>query len=270
MRWKVPIFHILVLLSIVFILPHTGILKDPNDINLSQSLLAPSREFPLGTDNLGRCLLSRTINGGETTIKLGISATILSLMLGVSVATVSVMIGQATRNILMVIIDGWFAFPDLLLMLVSIVIMGNSFAGIVLSLTISGWAWWARFVKNLLIESYNQDYVISARLFNISNIKLFRKYILPQVLPTIFTAFLLRLSRTIVLSGGVGFLGFGIQPPTPEWGAMIRDSLHLVLVAPWTLAGPALGLVVTVVLLQWSALDIKNIADYRGYTFLRE
>lgn len=267
---KLPFLITIALFLTVFILPHTGMLKDPNEINLSKSLLQPSGEFPLGTDNLGRCLFSRSINGGRVTITLGISATILSLALGMFVAVVSLRIGQTAGKILMIIVDGWFALPDLFIMLIFTVIMGNSFSGLVLSFAISNWAWWTRFVRNIFIEAYSRDYVISARLSNIDKIGFFKEYILPQVLPTIWTALSVRLSRAIVLSGGAGFLGFGVQPPAPEWGAMIRDSLHLVLVTPWAIAGPALGLSITVLFLQWSALEIRNMADYRGYVFLRE
>lgn len=255
-------------LSFVFLLPFTGTVKDPFDMDLSRILSPPTKEFPLGTDNLGRCLLSRTLHGGQLTILIGTLSTTLSMAIGAGVCLASLRGPAVLRKLILLVTDGWFAFPEFLMTLTVILITGDSPAGIITSMAISSWPWWSRFSRNMITEALSQDYVIAARFSGIGRLRLLSAYVAPKVLPVIITAFLLRTSRSIVLSGGIGFLGLGVQPPCPEWGAMIRDGLTVVTVAPWAVAGPAVGLVITVALLQWMVITVRRFTDYRGYTFV--
>lgn len=259
---------VMVLAIFLFILPLAGTVKNPYDMDLSRILSPPTREFPLGTDTLGRCLLSRTIHGGQVTLSLGTLSTALSMTMGVAVTLASLGRHPALRNAILLVTDGWLAFPELLLTLTFVLVVGDSPSGIILSMALSSWPWWARFSRNLLLETVSQDYVIAAKSAGVGNCRLLFAYIAPRVFPALATAFLFRTSRSIVLSGGIGFLGFGIQPPRPEWGAMIRDGLAVTMVAPWVVAGPAIGLITTVGILQWMAVKVRKRADYRGYSFI--
>jgi peptide/nickel transport system permease protein len=268
-RWIQP-FGLLLLLLIILILlfPSTAIISDPYKIDLKHRLLPPGGEFPLGTDSLGRCLFSRTIIGGRITVTSGFFATSLGAFIGTVVALISLRAPSLVKEPLMIITDSWLAFPDLLLILVLTLILGNSILGVILSIALSVWPWWTRFVRNLLIVAYAQEYVIASRTAGISGFQLFKSYILPQIMPPIGSAFFIRSARSVVLFGGIGFLGLGVQPPTPEWGAMIKDAIPLIPVAPWVIVGPAIGFMGTVTLFQWAAISMRNLANYRNYSFL--
>jgi len=266
---KQSIGLLLIFLIFLVLLPSlTAIVSDPYKIDLKQRLLPPSGEFLLGTDSLGRCLFSRTIIGGRNTVISGLSATILGAIIGTVIALASLKAPSLVKEPLMVIIDSCLALPDLLLILVLTLILGNSIFGVVISIALSNWPWWARFIRNLLIVAYAQDYVVASRATGISGFRLFKSYILPQILPPLGSAFFVRSARSIVLFGGIGFLGLGVQPPIPEWGSMIRDAMPLIPVAPWIMVGPSVGFTITVMLFQWAAASMRDLANYRNYTFI--
>ncbi|MEJ5300359.1 MAG: ABC transporter permease [Thermodesulforhabdaceae bacterium] len=268
LKSKIPFILLLLLAFLIFGLPLTGIIQDPYRIDLSHRLLSPSREFPLGTDALGRCLLSRTVIGGKITIISGLFATVLAASLGTIMALISMIRHSIIRETVTLIMDSWLAFPDLLLVFMLTLIFGDSISGLIISLALAVWPWWGRFVRNLLLVAYAQEHVIASRVAGVGSLRLFRFSVLPQILPPLGSAFFIRSARSIVLFGGVGFLGLGMQPPMPEWGAMVRDSMPLILGAPWMIIGPAVGFTIVVAIFQWCAVNIRNFTNDRGYSFL--
>jgi ABC-type dipeptide/oligopeptide/nickel transport system permease subunit len=251
-----------ILLSLLFVGALFAPMLAPNDplrVDLKHRFLPPERAFPMGTDHLGRCNLSRTLHGARISLGASLAAMFLSLACGMSLGTMGG-ISRRWGNILVTgAVDMGLSFPGFLLALVITGLLGNTPVGLVLAVASAGMAWWARFARDLTRHAVSREYVLAGRVSGASGFWLFRRYIFPQIWPPVLIACSLRSGWMILAVSGLGYLGLGFQPPVPEWGTMLQESrIHLER-APWLMMSPGVAITLTV----WGFhLSAEGMRDY--------
>ncbi len=221
--------------------------NNPVKVDLNESLKPPSGEYIMGTDHLGRCILSRIIYGIR--VSLGISFVVMTIVIfvGVTIGLFSGFIGGKFDAVVMSIIDILMAFPSLILALVIAGILGPSLLNLMIALSLIQWVQYARITRSMVLTVKENDYVKFAKVYGTSNIKIIFKHILPNILGTISVFALCDVASTILRISGLSFLGIGAQPPTPEWGSMLNDGVVYMKSAPWIMFFSGLLIFITVV-----------------------
>jgi len=200
----------------------------------------------LGTDELGRCVLSRVLYGARYSLSIGLVCVGLMCVIGLLVGLVSGYAGGILDAVLMRLVDGVLAFPGILLALVVVGIWGTGMLQVTLALAMVGWTRYARVVRSLVLALKTEDYVEAARALGYRPIFILWRYILPGVLPHLMVMATLGLGTVILNASGMSFLGLGLEPPTPEWGAMIASGRPHLRTAPHLCLAPGAALTATV------------------------
>lgn len=213
---------VVILLMALFapvIAPH-----DPLQVDLMQKLQPASFTYPLGTDHLGRCILSRLIYGSRVSLSVALMVVALTTAISLVVGMVSGYVGAIVDTWLMRICDVFLAFPSLILSLAVVGILGGGLFNLVLALVASHWAWYARIVRSRVLSVKESDFVKAAIVSGTQRLPLMLRHIVPYTLAELAILASLDLSHIILHIAGLSFLGLGIQPPTAEWGAMLNDG----------------------------------------------
>ena len=246
-RWPVRIALAVVALLVVaavagpWISPH-----DPDAIDLTQRLQGADAVHWLGTDHLGRDILSRLIAGVH--VSLGVVAVTLALILvlGIVVGGASGFIGGRTDQLIMRVTDVFLTFPTLVLALFMIGMLGTGLVNVVIAIALSHWAWYARIVRGIVLSLRHRDYLLAARLAGASRLRIFAAHLLPATLSQLLVLATLDIGHMMLHVSGLSFLGLGVAPPTAEWGVMIGDARQFVWTAPMLIFWPGLALFVSV------------------------
>ncbi|MDH7578788.1 MAG: ABC transporter permease subunit [Bacillota bacterium] len=241
-----------------FLTPH-----DPVDANLDQPLLAPCKEYPLGTDQLGRCLLSRIIWG--TRVSLATSFIVLLAILGISIpyGLISGWFGGRVDNLLMRIVDVLLAFPNIILALVIAGMLGPSLTNTMLALAGVSWVSFARLIRGLVLQIKKQEFILAARALGASSLWILSRYVLPNVIGPVVVLATLDLGWIILSISGLSFIGLGAQPPTPEWGTMLSDSRAYFQVEPNLMLFPGLAIMLAVLGFNLLGDGLRDVLDPR-------
>ncbi|MEM0021367.1 MAG: ABC transporter permease [Fervidicoccaceae archaeon] len=218
----------------------------PTAGNLINSLKPPSLSHPFGTDYLGRDILSRVIWGARTSLIIALGGIAISLTLGAIIGGFSGYVGGIFDSAVMGIINILLAFPDILLALFVAAITGPGLDNVILAIGVYNFPQFARIARGAVISIKTSDYVEAARAIGESRSSIFFRYIMPNSLSPIVVHATLRTAASILTAAGLSFLGLGVQPPTPEWGAMISEALYYLDAAPYMWVFPGTFLVLTV------------------------
>jgi peptide/nickel transport system permease protein len=224
--------------------------RDPLSQNLDQDLVAYSSSHPLGTDKLGRDILSRIIYGGRVSLLVGIAAVALSSMIGVAIGSLSGYFGGWVDQLLMRLIDILMAFPGILLAIAFTAVLGPGLDHVVLALCLIGWTGYARLVRGEILTLRERDFIHAARALGGRPRRVILRHLLPNLLPPLMIQATFGLAAAIVAEGSLSFLGLGVEPPTPSWGSMLNDGRQFLLVAPHLTTYPGLALMITVLALN--------------------
>jgi ABC-type dipeptide/oligopeptide/nickel transport system permease subunit len=235
-----------------WIAPH-----DPNAQDLTARLLPPlSPDHLLGTDLLGRDVLSRLIHGARVSLLIGVAAVVLSGTVGVVVGVISGYVGGLTDTVTMRVVDAWLAFPFLLLAIALIAVLGPGLRNVIIALVITGWVVYARLVRGETLSLREREYVLAARGLGDSHTSIMVRHVLPNVLAPVLVVATLELGVVIVTEASLSFLGLGVQAAIPTWGGMLADGRAYLERAWWlaTLPGLAIFAVVLAVNIVGDAL----------------
>lgn len=238
------ILGVLLLITIFapWIAPH-----DPVVVNLAHKLQSPSWEYPLGTDHLGRCLFSRILYGARISLGYATLIFVSSLSIGLIVGMVAGYRGGWIDQLLMRFGDGVMAFPSLLLVLGLVGIWGAGLKQVVFALILVQWVYYARVIRGIVLSLKEQNYILAAKISGSSQWKIMKKHIIPNVLPPLAVMGTLEMGWAIMDLSSMSFLGLGVQPPTPEWGAMIHEGKSYIRTNPALMIYPGLMIVLVVV-----------------------
>lgn len=238
--------------------------NDPLQVDLLRKLQPPSSAFPLGTDHLGRCILSRLIYGARISLSIAVATMTLTVTIGLVVGIVAGYVGGKLDNWLMRLCDILLAFPSLILSLAIVGILGPGVFNIILALAIAQWAWYARIVRGKVLRVKESNFVKAAIVSGTRRFPLMLKHILPHTVSEIIILASLDLGVTILQISGLSFLGLGIQPPTPEWGAMINDGREFFRREPSMMLYPGLTIFITVLSFNLIGDALRDALDPRS------
>lgn len=239
---------------------------DPNAQDVSRRLVAPLRPgsaFVLGTDHLGRDILSRLIYGARVAWMIGASVVLLSGTLGVLLGLVSGFYGGLADDLIGWLSNVELAFPFILLAIVVAASLGTGLGNLVLVLTIVSWVAYARVVRGETLVQREQDFVQAARALGASNLRVLLLHVLPNVLTPVIVIATFEFSRMIVSEAALSFLGLGVQPSVPSWGSMLADGRQYLATAWWVATLPGLGITITVLAINLVGDWLRDQLDPR-------
>jgi peptide/nickel transport system permease protein len=202
----------------------------------------PSHAFPLGSDELGRDVLSRIIYGARISLSVGVAAMIVTMTIGVTIGLLSGFFGGAVDFLLMRFTDVMLTLPALLLAMLFVAVLRPSLLTILLVIGLVSWTGVARVVRAETLSMVQRDFVLAARALGAAPSRLIVRHVLPNVMPIIVVMAVLGTSGTLLLDAGLSFLGLGVPPPTPSWGRMIDEATLYFRTAPWLAAFPGLAI----------------------------
>jgi len=239
---------------------------DPNGINIVDRLSPPFSEkngvyHVLGTDALGRDILSRIIYGSRISLLIGVCAVCVGALVGVTFGLLSGFKGGAWDNVIMRITDVQLAIPFLILALAVIAIFGNGLVNVVMVIGLTSWMLYARTVRAEVMSIKNQDFVLMAKAMGVSETKIMLRHILPNVSSSIIVISSLQVARVILFEASLSFLGLGVPPDITTWGSMISDGRNYLNNAWWIATIPGLAIFFTVIGINLVGNRIRDLLD---------
>jgi len=241
--------------------------QDPVRQSLRARLAAPTleaadgRAHPLGTDHLGRDVLSRMIYGARVSLLVGFAAVMVGGLVGAALGILAGYRGGWTDTVIMTVADAQLAFPFILLAIGIIAVLGPSFPTLVIVIGLSGWVDYARVLRSQVLVLRSREFVDAILALGGAVPRIVARHILPNVLSTLVVIATLQLARAIVLEATLSFLGLGIQPPTPSWGGMIQEGREYLDSAWWISIFPGCLLLLTSLVVSRSGDWLRDLLD---------
>ena len=241
--------------------------EDPVRQSLRARLKAPTLQAPdgrahlLGTDHLGRDVLSRVIWGSRVSLTVGFAAVVVGGLLGSALGIAAGFGGGRADAIIMTLADAQLAFPFILLAIGIIAVLGPSFPTLVVVVGLSGWVSYARILRSQVLVLRSREFVEAIHALGGSIVRIVWRHVLPNVLSSIVVVATLELARSIVLEATLSFLGLGIQPPTPSWGGMIQEGRDYLDSAWWIATFPGIVLMVTSIVVSRTGDGLRDLLD---------
>jgi peptide/nickel transport system permease protein len=246
---------------------------DPEKTDLDAILEPMSAQHWMGTDELGRDLLTRLLYGGRISLSIGVMAMALAIVLGTVIGGLAGFYGGWVDNVLMRLVDMMLAFPSLFVLIILALALrdlpiealrGTAFASvfsIVLVIAVLSWMSVARLVRASFLSIKEREFIVAARGIGMSNLRIMVRHMLPSALSPIIVAATFRVATSVITESGLSYLGFGVQPPTPTWGNMLKNAQVQMVRAPWTAIFPGLMIFVTVIAMNFIGDGLRDALD---------
>jgi peptide/nickel transport system permease protein len=251
-------FFILIAIFAPLIAPY-----DPIEVDLSRTLLPPSSEHIFGTDQFGRDIFSRVVYGARIEVGIILLVTVISGTIGLAVGITAGYFGGVIDDVLMRITDVFLSFPNLILAMALSAMLGRGVFNAIIAISLVGWTIIARLARAESMKIKSLPYIEAIRALGASNIRILLLHILPMCMSPVLVQLSLRMGSIILTAAGLGFLGLGAQPPTPEWGAIVSDGRSYLVEQWWISTFP--GLFIAMVVLGFNLLGdgIRDMMDPR-------
>lgn len=263
-RLAVALVAILLLIVVSAILAPWVAPYPPDEINVLRRFSGPSRSHWLGTDELGRDVLSRFIHAGRVSLLIGVSSAAISLAVGSAVGAVSGYVGGWVDSVLMRFTDAALSIPRLFLLLAVSSVFVPSLSNIILVIALTSWMPIARLVHGLVLKVRQQEFITGSQALGASDWRLLWQHVFPQTTGTIIVAATLGIAYAILLEAALSFLGLGVQPPTATWGSMLGSAQIYLWTAPHLAIFPGLAIFVTVLAFNSLGDVLRDALDPRG------
>lgn len=236
---------------------------DPIQADMKNAFLPPSPEHIFGTDKLGRDTFARVIYGARNSLTSVLLLVAIVFCVGTALGVLSGYLGGKTELVIMRLADIFISFPGVLLAIAMAGIMGGSMVNSIIALTCATWPKYARLARSLVLKAKQNEYVSAAFVNGGTPVHILMKHILPNILPLLVITAAADIGALMLELAGLSFLGFGTQPPAPEWGAMISEGRQHMQTAPWLMIFPGLAIFCSVVIFNLWGDALRDVLDPR-------
>jgi peptide/nickel transport system permease protein len=261
-RGAVAGFVVLAALLLIALLAPLIAPYDPIAVSRT-TLKPPSAQHLMGTDNIGRDILSRVIYGTRISLRMGFIAVAIAAIFGTAIGVVAGTYGKIVDNVLMRFIDALMAFPGILLALTIAAVLGPGVFNAMIAVGVASIPTFARLVRSSVLQVKQTPYVESARAVGCTDFQMITRHILPNVLTPVLVLGTLGIAGAILIGASLSFLGLGAQPPTAEWGAMLSQGRQFMRTAWWIMAFPGLAITITVMAANLVGDGLRDALDPR-------
>lgn len=231
-----------------------------DDQELVNRLKPPSKDHIFGTDDFGRDIFSRVIIGGKTSIAIGFVSVIIAVIIGVPVGLIAGYYSKADA-IIMRIMDIFMAMPGMLLAMAIVAALGPSMFNVMIAVAIFSIPTFARVVRANVLSIKESEFVLAAKTYGLPDYKILISHILPNIMHSVIVLSTMRFATSVLTSSGLSFLGLGVQPPTPDWGAMINAGRAFIRSAWWVVAYPSLALLLLTISINVLGDALRDVLD---------
>ncbi|MCI9639802.1 MAG: ABC transporter permease [Emergencia sp.] len=251
------VFILLIAIFADLIVPYQeAITQDP-----ANRLQGPSADHWFGTDEIGRDLFARIVHGSRYSLLIGISTSIFALLIGGLLGAVAGYYGKTVDNVIMRLVDVVMTVPPILLSLAVVAALGANLRNLLIAITISCVPSMVRMVRSVVLTVIDNDYIEAARSYGGSDLRIILKYVIPNALGPIIVTTTMNVSSMILSASGLSFLGMGVQPPAPEWGALLSDARQYMFNAPYLLYIPGIFIVLAALCFNLAGDGLRDALD---------
>ncbi|WP_211750333.1 nickel/cobalt ABC transporter permease [Paenibacillus sp. Marseille-Q4541] len=252
-------FLFIVMIAGVFaplIAPHS-----PIEMNIKEKFSGISMTYPLGTDQLGRCILSRLLYGIRTTVFTSLLAMAVTIFIGTLLGVIAGISRGKVDEMMMRICDIFLSFPSEVMILAIVGVMGPGLSNIILASIIAKWAWYTRMIRTIIIKYRDKNYIQFAKVSGCSTGHIVRTHILPGAAGEIAVLATLDSGSVILIISALSFLGLGVQAPTPEWGMMLNEAKNVMIVHPYQMLAPGIAILLVVAAFNFVGDSLQDAFD---------
>jgi peptide/nickel transport system permease protein len=236
---------------------------DPYEQDLNHALLPSDSTHLLGTDSLGRDMLSRVIFGARTAAMVGVVALIIAAISGMTLGLIAGYLGGVAYTVIMRFIDALMAFPMILLAMIIASLLGGGITNVMIAVGIGMMPGYARVMCGQALSVKENDYVLAGRAIGSNNLRIMLRHIFPNCFPVMIVLMTMNIGITILAEAGLSFLGIGIEPPTPAWGGMVNEGYPFLLSHPLLSFIPGLAIMIVVFAFNMVGDSLRDAADPR-------
>ena len=252
---------------LLFIVAFVGPVFFPYETALKQTisdmLSPPSSRYWFGTDNVGRDVFARIVNGAQISLTLGFVPTIVGMFFGMLFGACAAYFGKWVDNIIMRICDILSCIPGILLMLLFVTVLGYGFNNLLIAITVASIPSYTRYIRSLILSIVENDYVEAARACGTNSVAIMFKHVLKNAIGPLLLLGTSNISEMIMMGAGLSFLGLGVQPPTPEWGLMLSNARDFMRSAPYLLFIPGVTILISVLSFNLVGDGLRDVLDPR-------
>ncbi|MFQ5613269.1 MAG: ABC transporter permease, partial [Anaerolineae bacterium] len=270
--WKRDILFglsVAVVVGLLALLGPSVVPHDPNSQKLAQAYQPPvwlpggDGEYLLGSDSLGRDILSRLVHGARVALFVAVAATIFSAAIGTTVGLLAGYYRGWVDEVVMRLVDMWMSFPPVLLAVVLMAVLGVGVLQVVLAIVLVDWTRFARVIRGEVFNIRERDFIEAARALGMRDTSIIWQEVMPNVIPLVVILASLEMGLAIIIEALLSFVGLGVEASTPSWGSMISEGLGYLRVAPWGLAFPMAFLIITVLAFNLLGDGLRKELDPR-------
>ena len=234
---------------------------DPNAIDLRNTFQAPSAQHWFGTDDVGRDLFSRVLCGASYSLSVGVLSMLFSVTLGLIVGSVAGYFGGQIDNIIMRVLDVIQALPGMLLLIVLSAMLGAGYVNTIIAMAVSGIAGNARMIRAQMLKERENEYIEACHSINCSGPRIVISHLLPNCMSPIIVSATMGIGGLITMGASMSFIGLGVQPPTPEWGALLSGARQFIRQAPHMILFPGIAIAITVLAMNLLGDGLRDALD---------
>jgi ABC-type dipeptide/oligopeptide/nickel transport system permease subunit len=233
----------------------------PNDMDLKNMYSSPSPTHWLGTDGLGRDQLSRLLYGGRYSLSLGLSASLFGAIVGVILGSIAGYFGGKTETLIMRLMDIWSSLPGMLLCILISATLGAGFFNTVMALAVGEVPVGVRLIRGQILKERTKEYLEAAEAINCSKFSIMFRHLLPNVIQPVLVNVTMGIGMTITMAAALSYIGLGVRPPTPEWGALLSAGRLHILNYPYLIMFPGLVIAITVLAINLMGDGLRDALD---------
>ncbi|GAA0802769.1 ABC transporter permease [Faecalicatena orotica] len=254
----------IILLALIVLVCLAGPFFSPYEVNgvdLANMYSGPSSQHLLGCDSMGRDLFTRLMYGGRYSLALGICASLFGAAVGVIIGSIGGYFGGMTETVIMRLMDVWSALPGTMLCILVSSAMGSGFFATVLALTVGGVPGTVRMIRGQILSERSREYIEAAQSINCSNLSIMFKHLLPNVIQPIIVTMTMGIGSCIIMAASLSYIGLGIQPPNPEWGAMLSEGRAYIRTYPHLILVPGIIIALAVFAINLMGDGVRDALD---------